>query len=92
MPVPYDGGDTSTIDSGGAGLQSAAKAVDGIAPGFTQAGSSAAGAAGDAEIAASLRRYSAAASAMTTAIHAQLDAAGQLARNAAADLNVAGGS
>jgi len=88
--VPYDGGDTTTIEAGGSQLAAAAKAVDGISAGVDHAGGLAGG-AGDPTIEAALRRYTAAASAMISAVHTQIDAAGQLARSAAADLTTAGG-
>lgn len=90
MGLPYDGGDATTIDAGGTQLVASAKAVGGLAAGIDHAGGLAGG-CGDPIIEAALRRYTGAASAMVEALHTQLDAAGQLARNAAADLESAGG-
>ncbi|HEX2892613.1 MAG TPA: hypothetical protein VHO29_01250 [Marmoricola sp.] len=90
MGVPYDGGDTATIEAGGSQLVASAKAVGGVAAGIDHAGSLAGG-SGDPTIEAALRRYTAAASAMVSALHTQIGAAGQLAQNAAADLDAAGG-
>lgn len=89
MGLPYDGGETTTIEAGGSQLVASAKAVGGTSAGIDQAGRLAGG-SGDPTIEAALRRYAAAASAMVSALHTQLDAAGQLARNAAADLETAG--
>ena len=90
MGLPYDGGDTATIDAGGTQLAAAAKAVGATSAGLDHAGGLARG-AGDPVIEAAVRRFTAAAAAMVSAVETQLDAAGQLARNAAADLDAAGG-
>jgi hypothetical protein len=90
MGVPYDGGDTATIEAGGSQLVAAAQAVGGTSGGIDHA-AALAGGAGDPAVEAAVRRYAAAASAMVSALQTQIKAAGQLATNAAADLESAGG-
>lgn len=84
------GGNTTTIAQGGSKLHTAATATGHLAKGADHAGGLGAG-AGDADLVAALGRYATAASATARALKTQIEAAANLATNAAADLDATDG-
>jgi hypothetical protein len=85
------GGRPETIAAGGHELGSVSRAVTGIADGIRGGSSSAAGACGDGRLTGSIERFGTALARTGVDLGIQLDAASQLAVNAAADLATAGG-
>ncbi|WP_188781231.1 hypothetical protein [Marmoricola endophyticus] len=88
----YVGGHTDLISAGGTALGRSATAVAGTSGPLQSAGSSAAGATGDATATASLNRCGLAWSRLAHDLATQVEAIGRLADSTAKDLDQAGGA
>lgn len=86
----YVGGDTAMISTGGAALARTASTVAGTSAPVLSAGSSAAGASGEASASAALSRCGTAWSRLAHDLATQVEAIGRLAESTAADLDQAG--